>query len=315
MLRIKLFGTGQAHYFDRALNKFPYLQCHLLLCYLLLNRPTTFNRDQLAVVFWNEHPSYIARKNLRNVYWRLRCTLEDVGVPADDYLLSDNEHITFNWLSSYWLDVEIFENTLDFYRGVSGKQFTSEQATELEEAINLYTGDLLQDNYEDWCLHDRERLRLLYLKGLDKLMVFHETNGAYERALAYGERILALDQIREKVHQRMMWLYWLSGNRSAALRQYKQCVQILRKELDQPPTDEIVRLNQRIIANQVDQVRGIGSSNQVWAAKTAADDPNYVSISQAFQKIEQLKTTIYKIHDELHQLEALLSGLSSDQND
>ena len=82
MLKLNLFGTGQASYCDRPLAGFPNQQCHLLLCYLLLNRHHPHYRERLAAVFWGDSPTAVARKSLRNALWRLRCALHAAG--ADD---------------------------------------------------------------------------------------------------------------------------------------------------------------------------------------------------------------------------------------
>jgi len=49
MLEIRLFGTGQAYYFNQDLAGFPKQQAYLLLCYLLLNREHPHAREQLMV--------------------------------------------------------------------------------------------------------------------------------------------------------------------------------------------------------------------------------------------------------------------------
>jgi DNA-binding SARP family transcriptional activator len=252
MLELQLFGPGQARYCDQPLAGFPNQRCYFLLCYLLLNRHHPHHRERLAVLFWSEYPTTTSRKYLRNALWRLRQALQSVGAPADEYLLISDDSVCFLSSSRYWLDVKVFETTLTDYQDLSGQGLTAEQAAHLEEAVDLYIGDLLEGVYEDWCLYDRERLSLLCLNALSKLMVFHELNGTYERGLTYGERILARDHTREKVHRQMMRLYWLLGDRNAALIQYKRCVQILREELGIPPMEETRLLYERIVHNQFD---------------------------------------------------------------
>ena len=39
----------------------------------------------------------------------------------------------------------------------------------LQEAVELYGGDLLQSGYDEWLLEERERLRRRYLEALERL--------------------------------------------------------------------------------------------------------------------------------------------------
>lgn len=46
---------------------------------------------------------------------------------------------------------------------------------------------------------------------------------------------MALDPLHEPAHRWLMQLYALSGQRAAALRQYRECVRILEGELGVSP--------------------------------------------------------------------------------
>ncbi len=238
MLELRLFGTGQARYFDNPLDGFPNQQAFLVFCYLLMHKGQLYHRERLAAVFWGNYPTLTARKYLRNTLWRLRQSFEAVGMETHRYLHISEENIAFNHTAPYWLDVETFETITTHYQGYKGENLRPEQATELAKGVGLYTGDLLECVYEDWCLYDRERLRLAYLDSLTRLMTYHTAHHEYDQGLQYGEKLLTLDPIQEHVHRQMMILYWLSGNHFAALAQYKRCVQILQEELQTRPVEE-----------------------------------------------------------------------------
>ena len=111
MLKVRLFGSGQAQYYDRTLSGFPNQQCCLVFCYLLLNREQPHHREKLASVFWGDFPTQVSRKNLRNNLWRLRQVLQSVGASPDDYLMMYEDSISFLSTGPYWLDIEVFEKT------------------------------------------------------------------------------------------------------------------------------------------------------------------------------------------------------------
>jgi DNA-binding SARP family transcriptional activator len=306
MLQIRLFGTGKASYANRPLPGFPNQQPHLLLCYLLLNRCQLHPREHLAAIFWGEYPTRTSRKNLRNALWRVRQMLQSIGAPAAEYLLIQEDSVSFSPSSPYSLDVEDFEAAMLPYQGLSGRELGLEEAARLEEAVRLYTGDLLTGIYQDWCLYERERLNLLHLNTLSKLMVFHEFNGTYEQGLDYGRRILAHDNTRERVHRRIMRLYWQSGNRGAALAQYQLCAQILYETLGISPLEETTRLYQQMKYGQFNP--GIWANYQMTQPPVRAGREESVPLlaEQTLQRIRQLQASVEQISSELQQIERQL---------
>jgi DNA-binding SARP family transcriptional activator len=306
MLDVNLFGTAQASYAGQPLVGFPKRQSCLLLCYLLLNRQRSHPRERLAAVFWSEYPTPVSLKYLRNCIWRIRKAFQSIGAPAEEYLSISDGSVSFRRSSDYWLDVEAFETQVTPSQHLPGQQLTPAQAAQLERAVDLCTGDLLEGVYQDWCLCDRERLKLIYLNTLAKLMVFHEAHGTYEQGLACGERILAQDDIREKTHRDMMRLYWLLGDRAAALAQYKHCTQILRETLGIEPMEETTRLYRQIVHNQHRPPHSSACHNGPLPWTVRSDKSPESVAEHILQRVHHLQATIDEASAELHQLEPLL---------
>lgn len=315
MLRLQLFGAGHAWYADRPLPGFPSQHPSLLLCYLVLNRHLPHQRERLATVFWDDYASHAARKYLRHVLWRLRHNLEAVGAAPNQYLVVEDEAIAFLPSVPYMLDTETFEVTLSNYQKTRGERLLPEQAADIEKTIRLYTGDLLEEVDADWCLHDREHLRLLFLNALDKLMLYYGAQGDYESALKCGEQILACDNTREKIHQRIIQFHWLSGNRSAAIAQYKQCVQILRDEMDIDPMEQTQRLYQLILHTEPDLSQALPPRNR--AASVMPDASANLSGplgNELIRRIHHLQAVVAQSSSELYALEQFVNTLlQSDQ--
>ena len=66
--------------------------------------------------------------------------------------------------------------------------------------------------------------------------------GSHERAIGHARRRLALDPLNEAAHRRLIELYGASGERAAALAQYRECVRTLHRELGVAPTEETTAL-------------------------------------------------------------------------
>lgn len=311
MLKLHLFGTGKARYYDKALPGFPSQLPYSLLCYLLLNRNIPHHRERLAGLFWGDHSTAASRKRLRDVLWRLRRGFQSVGASLDEYLQIDDEGISFQPKNPYWLDVEIFEEAVSLCQDIPGDELGEAGAKKLESASDLYVGELLQGNYEDWCINDRERLDLSFVRALDKLMAYHASKGNYERALACGERILEREDTREITHRGMMRLYWLLGDRNAALAHYERCALILQRTLGIKPMRATRRLYDRMLKNRY---RTAGADDE--AREELAEGPLNLGgpshIERAIGRLHQLESELERTRAELRQIERLIDQALTD---
>ena len=59
-----------------------------------------------------------------------------------------------------------------------------------------------------------------------------------ERAIDYARRWLPLDPLHEPAHRELMGLYLKAGQRSVALRQYRQCLRTLEEALGAAPSEK-----------------------------------------------------------------------------
>ena len=173
--------------------------------------------------------------------------------PDDDYILAEGNTLRFNTESDYWLDTEEFERLID--EGPGDSQAMMEG---YRKAVELYRGDflegfILKDNYEfeDWSFFERERLRRRYLGILAELCNHHGKRGEYDQAMFYANRILGCDNLQENVHRQLMRFYYASGDRSAALRQYEVCKELLERELGVPPLAETTALYEQILRQEL----------------------------------------------------------------
>jgi DNA-binding SARP family transcriptional activator len=209
------------------------------LAYLILFRHRIHAREVLAGLFWGDHSDEKARSCLSTALWRLRKILEPDEVPKGAYLLTTPAgDIGFNRESEHWLDIDVFEHHGRQILAKPHQTLTTGEVHQLEIALNLYRGELLEGFYDEWALRERERLRSLYLHSLAHLLQYYRHFESYKKGLACGHKILDLDPLREEIHREMMRLYYRNGQRALALRQYDNCSKILENELGVPPMEE-----------------------------------------------------------------------------
>lgn len=237
-LRIQLLGAVRVMHADHSYDARLTHTLQPLLAWLVLNRRKTHAREALTELFWAEQQEDRARRCLSTALWRLKQALEPDGVQPGAYLISTAGAVGFNNDSDHWLDVAAFEEGVGLLRTLGQASGNAGDWRRAEEAIAHYTGDLLEGFYDDWAIRERERLRLLYLDGLARLLTHYSNAAAHDDALRCGQQILALDPLREDIHRELIRLHLQRGHRALALNQYERCRAVLDEELGVEPMAE-----------------------------------------------------------------------------
>ncbi len=107
-------------------------------------------------------------------------------------------------------------------------------------------------NFDDWQFFEAEGLRLRFATVLEKLVTLLIATQAWDQAISYARRWLALDSLHEPAHRQLMRLYAWNEQQAAALRQYRECVRILDEELGAPPLEETTDLYHLIQENRLE---------------------------------------------------------------
>jgi DNA-binding SARP family transcriptional activator len=254
-LRIRLLGKFrlQADATGEPIAGFESSKVQELFAFLLLHRSRPHTREVLANLLWRESGPDQGRKYLRQTLWQLQSALDPYTVPDAPRLLTvGSEGVSLNPDAELWLDVAEFERLGATIQGIRGIDLDKEGATAARAAVELYKADLLDGWYQDWCLCERERIQNQCLGLLDKLMRFCEVHCLYEEGISFGNRLLGFDRAREHAHRGIMRMLYLSGDRTAALRQYERCVSALDEELGVRPDRRTRALDEQIRSDQLE---------------------------------------------------------------
>ncbi len=243
-LQISLFGKFSVQ--CKVIRCFDTKKPRELFCYLLLYRERPHHREFLASLLWPDCTKSQSLKYLRHALWQLQHALDDSGQENARLLQVEPEWVSINPGVHLKLDVEELESAYDLVKGKRGQDLDARQAQVVQQALELYRGDLLEGWYQEWCCLERGRLQRTYLALLEKQMAYCEAQGKYKVGVGYGDCALRHDQAHERIHQQLMRLHYRAGNRTAALRQYKHCVASLRQELDVAPSQRTVALYEQI---------------------------------------------------------------------
>ena len=217
-----------------------------LLAYLATRAGAECEREKLAGLLWGDKDEDRARNSLRQTLFLLRRATGD----ADPQLLDINNHTVSLNPSAAEVDVRAFEPAA-----------RSGAAAELETVADLYRGDLLdgftldERPFEEWLLQERERLRELAVHALGRALQCQRQEGRVEAAIRTSRRLLLLEPWQEPVHRTLMRLLVEAGQPAAALWQFHQCEEALRRDLGVVPEPE-TRLLAATIRRQHDGQTG-----------------------------------------------------------
>jgi DNA-binding SARP family transcriptional activator len=308
VLQIFLLGKLHVQRDEQTVAGFDTRKVQELFCYLLLYRDRPHPREALADLLWPKSTTAQSLKYLRQALWQLQTALGSAGAAdAASVILADSEWVRLNPKADFWLDVAEFERGCAQVHGIPGGELDKQGVQRVQEALKLYRGDLLQGWYQDWCLFERERLQRLYLGLLEKRIAFCEAHGQYETGLECGNCALRYDVAHERTHRRLMRLHYLAGDRTAALRQYERCVNILRQELNVAPSKRTLALYERIRSDHPLSSNGTTPQNKGKA-------PGEISppLDQVLHHLQRLQTafaqTQRQLQDVIQAIEAGLTG-------
>lgn len=293
-LHVALFGTFRVLCDGQPIPGLDSQKVQELFSYLLLHLNHPVPRETLAGILWGNTSTAQSKKYLRQTLWQLRSALDSQGENASDrLLLLEPDSICLVPCDGLRLDIAEFEQAYAPITTVSGEHLGDSEFQSLQHAARLYQGDLLEGWYQDWCLYERERLQDLYLMLLGKLIACCEWRGQLDEGISYATALLRYDPAHELTHARLMRLYYLAGDRTSALRQYKHCVEALDKELNVSPSERTVALYEQIRSDL-----SLGASQDAATGQLPASARR--SVLDLVSRLKQLETAIAGVHYAMH---------------
>jgi TolB-like protein/Tfp pilus assembly protein PilF len=245
-LHIRLLGQFEAGNGTDPPIRFPTRKAEGLLAVLAAKAGTRLGREHLATLLWPDSGQQQARGSLRQTLNLLRKSLQGTGAPG---VCADGDELCLD-PTGIEVDLQAFE---------AGLAAASPEG--LERAFAAYRGDFLAnldvggEPFEEWRTQEQTRLRELAIAGFGRLLDLHAANGATERAIVVGERLLALDPSSEATYRSLMRAHLAQGARGGAIRQYQRCKKYLETHLDVEPEAETEALYRQIVDGSATRIQ------------------------------------------------------------
>jgi DNA-binding SARP family transcriptional activator len=237
--RLRIFALGPARVEKEGLplDSPDWIQKSRELLYYLLSHPEGRTKEQIGLALWPDASTAQLRSSFHDTVFRLRRSLG-----GKEWVVFEKRRYAFGRSLDYSYDVEEFERHLSEARRLRSED-PDQTIQHLQEAIDLYAGDFLEDIAQsDWMLERQEELRRFYgesLLLLGGLLVSQErpaeATEAYHKAISH-------DRFMEEAHRGLMRSQVALGEPGSALRQYEELAKLLREQLGASPAPETVAL-------------------------------------------------------------------------
>jgi DNA-binding SARP family transcriptional activator/tetratricopeptide (TPR) repeat protein len=228
VLNVALLGPPHIEYDGQPVHFDTRKAVALLALVSMAEQP--LSRDRLAVMLWPDSDDERARGALRR-------TVSVTAAGVGDALVVSRATVALDErLAS--VDAVQFRRLL-----------TAGDVESLAKACALYRGDFLtgfavrdSPDFDDWQNSTADDLRQRLSTALEVLVGARVADGELDDALELARRWVALDVLHEPAQQATIRVLAMTGQRSAALRQYRECVRALADELGVAPLRETTAL-------------------------------------------------------------------------
>ena len=233
-INLVLFGGFAAQRPDGSAIELPTRKAEALLAYLACRAGEAQPRDRLTALLWGERADAQARHSLSQTLTSIRRALNG----ASSILQVDRDAVT---LRPRTVGIDVGE-----FKRLAASDFPED----LHNAAELYRGPFLDafklrdSTFEEWLQQERATLYesavTVLLKLAKALKAADDTAGA----VAALTRAIELDPLAEDAYRQRMRLDLEQGAYNGVVRQYRQCADVLRRELNtnpEPSTTAIYR--------------------------------------------------------------------------
>jgi WD40 repeat protein/DNA-binding SARP family transcriptional activator len=216
-------------------------QQRAVLAVLLLHRSEVLSTDRLVDELWGERAPPTAAKIIQGYISHLRKALGEgmIVTQGRGYVLA---------VAPEQLDVSRFEFLAsDGRRALAGGD-AARASQQLEAALGLWRGEPLADfAYEPFAQSEIARLQELRLAAYEDRIDADLALGRDGDLIPEIERLIASNQLRERLRGQLMVSLYRSGRQADALAIYRQTSELLREELGLEPGPNLKRLERMIL--------------------------------------------------------------------
>src|SRR5579884_679104 len=185
-----------------------------LMSFLIMNRGANVSREALLDVFWADADPDHARASLKTALWSIRRCLVSAGVQTDEFIIANKSIL--RWTHDTAVDA------LEFAELTARDDPPADR-----KALQLYRGDFLEGDYDNWTVTERERLAALYETVLARVARTAKDTDA-------AQRFIARNPYDEDIYATLIESELAAGRRSSAASWVERCRNALSEVGEKP---------------------------------------------------------------------------------
>lgn len=183
-------------------------------------------RPRVVSALWPDEPFAVGAKRLRTVLWRVGKAAPAALVTCDGRVFLSQD-VAVDVASVSALAVELADGNLAV-PALSGP-----------DVISVLSEDLLPGWDEEWLAVRAEAWRQTRVYALQTLAKAFTTEESFAEATAAALAAVDADPLCESSQRTLMLVHAAAGNPARAVRQYESYADLLRREMDMGPSDEL----------------------------------------------------------------------------
>ena len=185
-----------------------------IMTFLVMNRHSETARERLLEIFWPDVDPERARASLNTALHSIRRCLRTVDIEATDFIVANKAIV--RWVADTTVDALQFAGLAAGVDPAANRQ-----------ALQLYRGDFLEGDYDDWAIAERERLGALYETVLARTV---RTSKDTEAA----QRLIARNPYDEEAYATLVEAELAAGRRASAASWVERCRNALSEVSEKP---------------------------------------------------------------------------------
>lgn len=274
-LQINLLGPPELRWENQLLHVNRRIPRTLL--FYLASQDNFVGRGKLLTLFWEDSPSEVARRRLREALSRIRS-----AIPERDAIVISNDLVGLDTTKSY-VDQRHF---LDLLKSIGNQPWMIPEDQQLPEntiqsmihAVDIWRGSQFLEGakipssrvLDDWWQRTNQHLVRIKIRLSARICDQYRVSGQLEEALSYARKALESDNLNEDLHLKVINLLVDMGDDQEARNHYASVAKIFNEELDTQPSPRLVSVYRQI---QKSRTSNLQSSQSNWRILASVHTP------------------------------------------
>ncbi len=206
-----------------------------LIAYLVHHRGEPVDRDKILDSLWGDVDASRAKGLFNTTVYYLRKNLSAIGIEGIVQHVRGFYRIQMN---RFDCDIDAFDQLIS-----DGIPIGSTNIKQYEEQLEkLYQTGYLEGNDYPWAEQKRIDLESAYTGMLLQIYEHYVQERELSAAVHLLKKILACNPLNEDIHEKLIHVYLLEGDRVSAIKQYEHLEHLLQTELEVEPKASVKQL-------------------------------------------------------------------------